>query len=173
MIDRWYWWWQSYLAWQTPLAWLEVRQAAERTTICLQAGARLSPSPESQALWRRRVIRLASVARAHIHEKEEFLERPCDRCGLIMMVNPRIYPLEEPFTHSDSLYDPKAPGGRDGYWWACAVNGLNPDGLSEFPLQAGSIRVAMLAAACEEVGLKFGSGLCEKGITHEVDEYDE
>lgn len=106
--------------------------------------------------WRRRVRRLARV---FIENREErFVERTCEcGCGLQVMCNADIYPDDEPVRHDDiRLYQPDAPLRRDGYWYAIALEGRDPEGRGGF---LTPWRRRQLQAECERVGFEFGEAL--------------
>lgn len=115
--------------------------------------------------WREHVKRLAGEYRRE--GQEQFAERTCERCGIVMMANIMIYPVDEPVfcrAHNPDppLYDPDASGRRDGYWFACCVNGIDPEShlISSLPFDLSSRRLRELRAYCGEVGLKFGECKC-------------
>ncbi len=85
--------------------------------------------------------------------REEFTERQCQGCQQALMVNNRIYADTEPFACGDSLYHDSPI--RDGYWWACAVGGRDPDAACGARLWPW--RRWYLQQLCENVGLSFGA----------------
>lgn len=101
-------------------------------------------------LWRQRVTRLSLVVLSGSDKPEEFYERACASCGGRVMVDPDIYPRGEPFACGDSLYGPS--GSRDGYWYAIALAGQDPDGASTGVTSWW--RKRRLVRACWSVGLR-------------------
>ena len=104
-------------------------------------------------VWRRRVIRLARCLDAG-HEEQFVIRRCACGCRYFAMFNSELYPPDEPVRHDDRpLYEPSQ---RDGYWYACAVAGRDP----ERPATDGEMTPARrrtLEDACHVAGLVFGS----------------
>lgn len=112
------------------------------------------------ALWQRRVLRLAEEFQRSDHGMREdfasFSDRACVACGEPLCSNVRIFRPEEPQACGDRLYQPDAPGRRDGYWYACAVLGIDPERAAKLRAQPiPAARIAELDAACASVGLAF------------------
>jgi len=99
--------------------------------------------------WAKRVERLSLV---FSENPNDFDVRPCGVCGKEWWVNRYIYATDEPFCCGDSLYDPTPPR-RDGYWYAIAMTGKDPELPGGVP--ASPERLLELKQACEAKGLPF------------------
>jgi hypothetical protein len=106
------------------------------------------------ALWRRRVGRLAMAMRFSLPER--FESRTCDcGCNGTYIVNVSLYLPTEPFEHYLTLYAGYEPEGKNGYWWACALRGLDPDAAAG--TRPGLLRRWNLEKLCARNGFSFGS----------------
>lgn len=108
------------------------------------------------AVWVQRVHRLArEFARNRVGVEESFARRFCDVCAAPHYVNEAIFVAAEAFSCGDGLYDAAAPLGRDGYWWACCLEGRDPEAPCGAVMRADRRRY--LESECAAVGLVFGS----------------
>ena len=69
------------------------------------------------------------------------------------MTNARIYADDAPFSCGDSLYYDHPT--RYGYWWACALRGIDPD--APHGTRLSWWRRWQLRYICRTVGLEFDS----------------